>query len=82
MWRYLAFLFLIAVLAGCSSHWEHMSKRPSEFAADDRECQLLSGSPALTQEPGRGQWQSYENCMWERGWRKTNTIWFFDPGPK
>ena len=82
MWRYLGFFLILGLFAGCSSRWEHMSKRSSEFPADDRECQLVAGSPSQTMEPGGGERQSYEHCMWERGWRKTNTIWFFDPRPK
>ena len=82
MLRCYVFFALILFLTGCSSHWEHTTKRPSEFRADDQECQLLTGGAFQSVEPGRGERLSYESCMWERGWRKTNTIWFFDPKPR
>jgi hypothetical protein len=82
MLRYI-FLLVVACLAnGCATHWEHDTKLHSEFKIDDQECQLISGGAYQSVEPGRGERQSYENCMWERGWRKTNVIWFFDPKPK
>ncbi len=82
MLRMLAVSVLVVCIAGCMPQWEHTSKRPSEFYPDDRECQMITGGAYQTTEPGRGEFQSYEDCMWERGWRKKNTIWFFDPKPR
>ncbi len=73
---------LLLLLSGCSTSWEHTSKRPSEFRLDDQECQLLTGGAYRSAEPGREQRLSYEDCMWQKGWRKTNVIWFFNPTPK
>ena len=81
MLRILGITVLVVTLTGCMQKWEHTSKRLSEFYADDRECQLIVGGAYQSVEPGRGESQSYEHCMWERGWRKKNTIWFFDPKP-
>ncbi len=78
MYRLLLAALLLAFLCGCASRWEHTSKRRSDFYADDRECQVLSGGAAQGVEPGRERF-SYEDCMWERGWTKKRTIWFFDP---
>lgn len=62
-------LMLIAVLllTGCASCWEHDTKTTGLFYPDDRECQVLSAGPGTW-----GQWgvTSYEDCMWERGWRR------------
>ena len=74
----LALLLGLVLLAGCAASWEHDTKRRSEFYADDHECQLLSGGAAQPVETG-GERGSYESCMWERGWRKKSTFWFFDP---
>ena len=69
---------LTLLLAGCAANWEHDSKRRSDFYADDHECQLLAGGASQAVEPG-GERVSYESCMWERGWHKKKSIWFFDP---
>lgn len=69
---------VVLVLAGCASRWEHASKRPGEFYADDRDCQVVAGGASKGLEPGEER-TSYESCMWDRGWRKKKTIWFFDP---
>jgi len=82
MVRYIILLFGLSLLSACASHWEHPTKLPSEFRADDQACQLISGGASRSLEPGRGDRQGYENCMWDKGWRKTNTIWFFDPKPR
>lgn len=74
----LLILLALLMLAGCAARWEHASKRRAELAADDRACQVISGGAAQIVEPGRER-QSYESCMWERGWRKQNRFWFFDP---
>jgi len=67
------------VLTGCFSRWEHASKRPSEFDADDMECQIETGGASRGIEPGDDR-VSYESCMWQKGWHKKQSIWFFDPG--
>lgn len=69
------------MLSGCANRWTHDTKLPSEFYADDRDCQAIAGSPSKGLDPG-GDRISYESCMWERGWHKKHTIWFFDPSPK
>ena len=74
----LSLLMVILLLAGCAARWEHASKRRSDFYADDHECQILAGGAAQAVEPGRER-VSYEGCMWERGWHKKQTIWFFEP---
>ena len=74
----LAVIVALLLLAGCAARWQHDSKRRSEFYADDRECQVISGGASRGVEPG-GERVSYESCMWERGWRKKQSIWFFDP---
>lgn len=74
--------FLIVLLAvlvcGCASRWEHSTKRSSEFYADDRDCQVQTGSATQAIEPGQER-MSYESCMWDKGWRKKRSVWFFDP---
>ncbi len=82
MGRWLVFMGLVLFVSGCSTHWEHDSKRRAEFRTDDRECQMLTGTAYQSAEPGRGMSLSYEDCMWAKGWRKANMFWFFDPGPK
>jgi hypothetical protein len=69
---------LSLALAGCASRWEHSTKLPSEFYADDRACQAETGGVSAGIEPGTER-VSYESCMWEKGWHKKKTIWFFDP---
>ncbi len=81
MYRLSLFLLLGLLLAGCASRWEHATKRPSEFYADDQDCQQIAGSASMAVDPLKER-TSYESCMWERGWRKKNTIWFFDPAGK
>jgi hypothetical protein len=76
--KYLAIGLTILLLAGCYPRWEHADKRRADFYADDRECQVISGGASQPVEPGRER-TSYESCMWERGWHKQRTIWFFDP---
>jgi hypothetical protein len=78
-WAVLGFCFL--VMSGCVSRWEHSTKRPGEFYADDRDCQVMAGGASQGLQPG-GERISYESCMWERGWRKKQSIWFFDPVSK
>lgn len=73
----LALLLALLLLAGCAK-WEHASKRRSDFSADDRECQVIAGGASQAVETGRER-VSYESCMWERGWHKQQTFWFFDP---
>ncbi len=70
-----SFLFL---LVGCASRWEHATKRTSEFFTDDRNCQSETGSASRAIDPG-GERVSYESCMWQKGWHKKQSIWFFDP---
>lgn len=76
--RHLAVMLALLLLVGCAARWEHDTKRRSEFYADDRECQVISGSASQVVEPGTER-VSYESCMWERGWRKKQSFWFFDP---
>ena len=76
--RKLAMSLALLLLTGCAARWEHDTKRRSDFYADDRDCQVASGGASQGVETGRER-VSYESCMWERGWRKKQTIWFFDP---
>jgi hypothetical protein len=76
--KILAILLALAILSGCAARWEHNTKRRSDFYADDRECQVIAGGASQGVEPGRER-VSYESCMWDRGWHKKRTIWFFDP---
>ena len=70
---------LLALFAcGCASRWEHSTKLSSEFYADDRDCQVQTGSASQAIEPGQER-MSYESCMWDKGWRKKKSVWFFDP---
>jgi hypothetical protein len=78
MTRLLLLGFLSLLLVACASRWQNDSKLPSEFYADDRECQARSGEVTAGIEPGSER-LSYESCMWEKGWHKKKTIWFFDP---
>ena len=75
-------LCLLLLLTGCAGRWEHPTKRRSEFRADDRECQTLTGGGAHIQDPGGRERVTYESCMWERGWVKKSSFWFFDPAPQ
>ena len=79
--RSVLFLMIIVFLAGCAGRWEHPTKRPSEFYQDDRACQSLARGATEAIEPGSER-PSYESCMWERGWRKKTSIWFFDGAGK
>ena len=76
--KFLIVGFVTLLMAGCAARWEHAEKRQSEFYVDDRECQVVAGGASQGVEPGTER-TSYESCMWERGWRKKHTIWFFDP---
>jgi len=60
-------LVALLLLCGCASHWEHDSKSSGQFYTDDRECQVIGGGSGAW---GEGGVTSYENCMWERGWRR------------
>ena len=75
--RSILIFMAVLLLAGCAARWEHPSKRPSEFYQDDRACQSLARGATEAIEPGSER-PSYESCMWERGWRKKSSIWFFD----
>ena len=75
-------LCLLLLLTGCAGRWDHPTKRRSEFRADDRECQALTGGGAHIQDPGGRERVTYESCMWERGWVKKSSFWFFDPAPQ
>jgi len=79
--RHLAIGLMLLLLCGCASRWEHAEKRRVDFYADDRECQVLAGGASRAVEPAQER-LSYESCMWERGWHKKRTIWFFDPVEK
>ena len=79
MMRWFLIGFLVFFLSGCVSRWEHSTKRTSEFYDDDRSCQAETGGASVIIEPG-GERMSYESCMWEKGWRKKASVWFFDPG--
>lgn len=68
----------VIFLTGCASRWEHSTKRTSEFYADDQSCQAETGGASKGLEPGLER-TSYESCMWQKGWRKKQSIWFFDP---
>ena len=76
--KILAILLALVMLSGCAARWEHATKRRSDFYSDDHECQVLAGGAAQGLDTGRER-VSYESCMWERGWHKKRTIWFFDP---
>ena len=78
MTRLLLLCILSLFLVACASRWQHESKLPSEFYADDRECQAMTGEVSAGIEPGTER-LSYESCMWDKGWRQKKTIWFFDP---
>ncbi len=69
-------LFLL-FLSGCASRWEHSTKRTSEFFEDDRICQAETGGASKAPDPV-GERVSYESCMWQQGWRKKQSVWFFD----
>ncbi len=78
MKSWLLIVMCMLMLAGCASRWEHASKLPSEYYADDRDCQAMTGGASRGIEPGQER-VSYESCMWEKGWHKKQSIWFFDP---
>jgi hypothetical protein len=78
MMRFLMLGLLIFFVSGCASRWEHSTKRPSEYYGDDRACEAETGGP--TKAIDRSQERvSYESCMWQKGWRKKQKVWFFDP---
>ncbi len=79
--RWILMGFLVLFLCGCAARWEHSSKRRGEFFPDDRACQSLSGGASAGIEPGQER-ISYESCMWEKGWRKKQTFWFFNPASR
>jgi hypothetical protein len=79
--KILAMLLALVILSGCAARWEHATKRRSDFYSDDHECQVLAGGVAQGIDTGRER-VSYESCMWERGWHKKRTIWFFEPAEK
>lgn len=81
MMRWLLLGVLAVFLCGCAARWEHSSKRRGEFYPDDMDCQVSSGGVSSGIEPGRER-VSYESCMWEKGWRKKRSIWFFNPSPQ
>ncbi len=81
MVRWIVIGACVIMVSGCAYRWEHSTKRPGEFGADDRACQVLAGGASQGLDPG-GDRVSYESCMWERGWRKKQSIWFFDPSPQ
>lgn len=68
----------VLFLVGCAARWEHATKLSSEFYGDDRSCQAETGGASKSLEPGQER-VSYESCMWQLGWRKKQSIWFFDP---
>ncbi len=72
---------MVLFLAGCASRWEHSTKRQAEFYADDRACQAETGDAAKGIENDQMR-VSYETCMWQKGWRKKQKIWFFEPSTK
>jgi hypothetical protein len=76
--RWFLLCLCVLLLAGCSSDWVHSSKTTADFYADDTECQAITGGASMGIEPGTER-TSYESCMWDKGWRKKKTIWFFDP---
>ena len=78
MMRWFLICSLLLLLVGCASRWEHATKRTSEFYADDRDCQSDTGGATKAIDPG-GERVSYESCMWQKGWHKKQSIWFFDP---
>lgn len=78
MMRWFVVGVLMVLLCGCASRWEHSTKRPAEFYADDRECQVVTGDASQAIEP-RQERVTYEGCMWDKGWRKKRSVWFFDP---
>ena len=81
MLRWVVIGVCLLMMGGCAYRWEHSTKRPGEFYADDRECQVVGGGVSKGLDPDRER-MSYESCMWERGWRKKQSIWFFDPSPQ
>ena len=78
MMRWVLFGLFVVLLSGCASRWEHATKRTSEFYADDMNCQAATGGASKGLEPLQER-VSYENCMWQKGWRKKKSNWFFDP---
>lgn len=81
MLRFVCCVGVLILMMGCVNRWESPTKRPSEFYADDRECQQLAGSASEPVDPLRPR-VSYESCMWDKGWTKKRKIWFFDPSGK
>ena len=81
MMRWVLFCLFVVLLCGCASRWEHSTKGVSEFYADDRDCQAETGGASKSLDPGKER-MSFESCMWQKGWRKKQSIWFFDPTPQ
>jgi hypothetical protein len=81
MMRWVLCGLFIVLLSGCASRWEHATKRTSEFYDDDRDCQAQTGGATKGIDPGQER-VSYESCMWQKGWHKKQSIWFFDPSGK
>jgi len=79
--RWIVICMIVLFSAGCASRWEHSTKRQSEFYADDRDCQVEAGGASRGIEKNQDR-VSYESCMWLKGWRKKQKIWFFDPSAK
>lgn len=77
MMRWILMGLFLFFLTGCASSWEHSTKRPGELSADDSSCQAATGDVSRGIDPGQER-MSYESCMWEKGWRKKQKIWFFD----
>ena len=78
MMRWLVIGLMVLFAMGCVSRWEHSTKRQAEFYTDDRDCQAETGGPSQGIEKNQVR-VSYESCMWQKGWRKKQKIWFFDP---
>lgn len=78
MIRLLMIGLLLFLLVGCASNWEHATKHTNEFYADDRICQSEAGGAYRGIEPGQER-ISYESCMFQKGWNKKQSFWFFDP---
>ncbi len=78
MARWVLACLVVFFVCGCASRWEHSTKRTSEFYGDDRSCQAETGGASQGIDPDRER-LSYESCMWQKGWRKKQSIWFFDP---
>ena len=81
MMRWIMIGLMVLFVMGCASRWEHSTKRQAEFYTDDRDCQAETGGASQGIEKNHER-VSYESCMWQKGWRKKQKIWFFDPSGK